>query len=730
MKRIVRRRIVPILAALGLVGNARAYTNITTPYADSDLLPLHTSVIFPGSTNNGGVTYKTLGGDETTTAMVDGLFTTDKNFPNGMVSTTSANMDSQTPSGVWFWWNAHFDFPTMISHFVLRTADHGYDRSPDQFQLRGSTNGTTWEVIYRYDNNVGADGQTNPWGTITNGVSPPNYTAVRFDGAGADFPAPPAYTQIRLELFSGTWGDGVGITEWQLAGAAVPQKPTVSITFPTNGATVNTNFTITAMAGDTDGTVTNVYFYDGLSLLGSATTSSCQHVWNPAPLGSHALTAVAWDNSGLATTSAVVNITVTAANIPPAVSITYPTNGATVSTNFTVTVTASDVDGTVTNVSFYDGASYLGSAPTSACQYVWHAAPVGPHTLTAAAWDDKGLATTSSVVNITATNVPPTVMITNPVEGASCIPGRPIVIECVAADSDGVTNVDFFANGIFLGASDTEPFAFTWNGAVEGTNVLTAVAWDSTDRAATSAAVHVKGEYGRGTIITDSYGGTDLLDLYTDAGPHADGDSGGISTPGDGTTNDPAGVTYSHWGGNERTMAMLDEQFDNNKFRLDVAGTSTTPDNMDSNTPDGSWLWWDAHFTDPMVITHFVIRNADWGTKTTPDQFQLRGSSDGLAWTVIYRYSKNVVAGDTFPWTTVAYDGRGVVPGNDDIGYMNNTAVRFDGEGVDFVRPAAYKEIRLEAFSVSNGGGALSITEWQLAGKAIPSVSGSVLIVR
>ena len=95
-------------------------------------------------------------------------------------------------------------------------------------------------------------------------------------------------------------------------GTAGPQRPTVAITSPANNATVSTNFTITATATDSDGTVTNVYFYDGGTLLGSDTSSPYSYAWSSAPLGAHALKAVAWDNTGLAATSAVVNVTVTA----------------------------------------------------------------------------------------------------------------------------------------------------------------------------------------------------------------------------------------------------------------------------------------------------------------------------------------------------------------------------------------------------------------------------------
>ncbi len=201
---------------------------ITTPYNGADRLVLHTDAgphadgYGPGGmTDNGGVTYKQWGGDQHTPSMLDGVFSGDKNFPNSMTSSTLANMDSQDPSGTWFWWNAHFDKPIVISHFVIRTADHSRDRIPDQFQLRGLDDSGSWHVIYRYNQNeVGV----TPWGTwIDANTDFANNTAVLFDGDGVDFATPAGYKQIRFELFSALHGDGVGITEWQLAG--VVYKP-------------------------------------------------------------------------------------------------------------------------------------------------------------------------------------------------------------------------------------------------------------------------------------------------------------------------------------------------------------------------------------------------------------------------------------------------------------------------------------------------------------------------
>ncbi|MCX6878556.1 MAG: Ig-like domain-containing protein [Verrucomicrobia bacterium] len=119
--------------------------------------------------------------------------------------------------------------------------------------------------------------------------------------------------------------------------------PTVAITSPADTATVGINFTVNATASD-DGTVTDVAFYDGATLLGNDNTGpDYSYAWNGAPEGAHVLTAKAWDNNGMTTTSAEVNVTVID---PPTVAITSPTNNTTMGVNFTIDAAATD-NGTV-----------------------------------------------------------------------------------------------------------------------------------------------------------------------------------------------------------------------------------------------------------------------------------------------------------------------------------------------------------------------------------------------
>ena len=98
-----------------------------------------------------------------------------------------------------------------------------------------------------------------------------------------------------------------------ITGTGVLVPPTVSLTAPTSGASfaAPAMLALSATAADIDGTVTNVAFYQGSTLLGNATTAPYTLTTANLFAGSYALTAVVTDNNGLASTSSVVNVTVT-----------------------------------------------------------------------------------------------------------------------------------------------------------------------------------------------------------------------------------------------------------------------------------------------------------------------------------------------------------------------------------------------------------------------------------
>ncbi|WP_081670875.1 carbohydrate-binding protein [Sporocytophaga myxococcoides] len=98
-------------------------------------------------------------------------------------------------------------------------------------------------------------------------------------------------------------------------GKAPAGFPIVSITTPNN----NTTFTspaiisITANASDPDGTISKVEFYNGATKLGEDASFPYAYSWANVVAGTYSITAVATDNNGNKTTSAVVLVKV---NLP------------------------------------------------------------------------------------------------------------------------------------------------------------------------------------------------------------------------------------------------------------------------------------------------------------------------------------------------------------------------------------------------------------------------------
>ena len=224
-------------------------------------------------------------------------------------------------------------------------------------------------------------------------------------------------------------------------------------------------------------------------------------------------------------------------NIPPAVSIVSPANGAVyyAPVNISLLAQASAFDGTVTNVEFFAGTNDLGRGlpvvldppgvgGVTGLVYLldWLNVATNHYSLTAVATDSEGVSTTSALVKITVlpgptpTNLPPVVRIIAPPEGSVFRAPVNIPLFAYAADTDGtVTNVEFFAGTNSLGLGHvvtaappplppgpvqppilivvpTNYWGLVWSNAPLGTNiVLTAQATDNGGATTVSAPVTI-----------------------------------------------------------------------------------------------------------------------------------------------------------------------------------------------------------------------------------------------
>src|SRR6266542_2426362 len=275
--------------------------------------------------------------------------------------------------------------------------------------------------------------------------------------------------------------------------AETNSAPSVSITNPANNAifVAPVDVQISATASDNDGAISQVEFFQGSNSLGVRTSPPYSLTWGNVGSGTYTLTARATDNYGLTTTSTVVSVTV---DMAPAVSLTAPTNGANFPaypTNITLSANATDGDGVISQVEFFQGSTSLGVAATSPYQITWSNVVGGVYALTARATDNLGVVSTSAVNKVTV-GVPPGVTLTSPTNGSTFTSPTNIVLTATASDTDGtVSRVDFYAWNIWIGSSSVSPYSVTWSNVAVGAYALTTVATDNDGLSATSSVVNI-----------------------------------------------------------------------------------------------------------------------------------------------------------------------------------------------------------------------------------------------
>ncbi|MBI2517337.1 MAG: hypothetical protein HYV95_10530 [Opitutae bacterium] len=276
------------------------------------------------------------------------------------------------------------------------------------------------------------------------------------------------------------------------------QPPTVALTAPPDGAlfTAPATFALTADAADSDGSIARVQFYQGITLLGEATAPPYAQTVTGLTPGTYAFTARAIDNAGAATDSTVVTATVVAPNQLPSVAIATPADGVTYEApaTLTFTATASDPDGSIAKVEYFEGAAKLGEATTAPYSFTLTSVSAGSHNYLARATDNTGASTDSAAVKITVVspNQAPTAALTAPVDGTVFTAPASIELTATASDSDGaVTLIEFYNGATKLGQSTSAPYRFTWAWVNAGTYSLTARATDNAGATASSAPITI-----------------------------------------------------------------------------------------------------------------------------------------------------------------------------------------------------------------------------------------------
>jgi Bacterial Ig domain len=187
-------------------------------------------------------------------------------------------------------------------------------------------------------------------------------------------------------------------------------------------------------------------------------------------------------------------ITITIVNGPkvnmtsPIPSPSYFLPGASI----TISASASETGGSISNVSLYDpGSGLILSCNASSCSINETAKNVGPVQAYAEATDANGVMSKSSTITVNVIQSP-TVSITAPAQGATPKAGSAVTITAAASapqPGDSVSSVAFYNNGTLLGIVSSSPYNYAWTApSPSGTGYsLTAVVTDSYGLTVTSS---------------------------------------------------------------------------------------------------------------------------------------------------------------------------------------------------------------------------------------------------
>ena len=310
--------------------------------------------------------------------------------------------------------------------------------------------------------------------------------------------------------YSGTWTGPPGIYSfvakaWDVGNAMTVSAPvavtllalnppTVTLNSPSDGQSFvsPTTVPLRVTASADGGPVAQVQYVITSGPTFTVTSFPFSYDWVNPSAGNYSIQAFAYDNSGARGQSASSSITVTQ-DAPPAVGL-IPTNGSSFITPITisVTATATSSSSTVTNVSILINGNAVSSS-SSSYTYSWVNPYAGTYTVCAVATDSHGVTASSATNQVTiAQDQPPSVVLTNPTNGATYLTPVTVQLAATATDpDDGVAYVDFVVDGQTIATVTQSPYTFNWVNPISGSHTIQAVAYDYHTLSTASSTISV-----------------------------------------------------------------------------------------------------------------------------------------------------------------------------------------------------------------------------------------------
>jgi len=286
------------------------------------------------------------------------------------------------------------------------------------------------------------------------------------------------------------------------------QPPTIALIQPVQNQvfTVGDEVLIKANAADPEGKIQKVEFYANEILLNTSIKSPYQFALNSAPNGTYVLVGKVYDESGQSAESSKVTIIVQnegegapTQNLPPSIRIVQPTQNQVYSKGQAIVIktNASDPENKISKVELYYNSRLLSSITSAPFEFTIPRAPEGDFVLNAKVYDDQGLMSESSLVNISvistiADNQAPSVEIVTPSQNQKFIKGQNVLIETIALDPEGkIAKVEFFAEDILLGYATSAPYQLEVKNVPAGNFVLNARVSDDQGLTGESSNINV-----------------------------------------------------------------------------------------------------------------------------------------------------------------------------------------------------------------------------------------------
>jgi hypothetical protein len=255
--------------------------------------------------------------------------------------------------------------------------------------------------------------------------------------------------------------------------------PVVSVSGVVNASVhaIGAEMGFTATASDPDGEISKVEFIINGTKVGEDLSSPYTYDHQAFEFGTFNLVARATDNAGGAINSSPLNFIV---NAPPIISFSSPSNNTKAQPGETLnlSVNASDPDGNVAKVEFFQNGEKFGEVLGSPFSLKTPALKSGPYIFAARATDNRGFTTNATPVSLVV-NALPLGLITNPSKDTSIKANTALSIRINASDADGeVEKVELLLNGEKVGEDAQAPYLIQLNNLPVGVQNLSVRVWD------------------------------------------------------------------------------------------------------------------------------------------------------------------------------------------------------------------------------------------------------------